>query len=1460
MTSHYDCARVQDELAALADDVLPDEAAAHVAGCDDCRDLLHDARLAAGALRGGAGADFVPADGDALAEKVLAALDARARPAISAVTPVHGTPVMQAPVSAPVAETPPPDPLSLAGEGGPDPAPPRPVAVPSVAVSPSPAPARESAPGGEVSRPKASSPVARRRIGASIWGVGLVAAAASVAVVVVGLRGPSTSTTNHPDSSVVEAPRGPVGPWHATLARALGTGVEVKADGASDFAAVRERATIARGATVRTDARTRARLDLDDGTVLVLDRGTTLVLDPAAPRRARVVEGTLVADVAHRDDAPPAVLATAQGDVRVLGTKFALSASNDHTTVQVTRGVVRLGERAGDGVEVKTGQEGVLARGRVSVSPAVDLGGRVAWSELSGPDDGAAATGLGELRARRPGSSVERDQSVHLAEHSVRVRVVGNVARTEIEEVFRNDTGSELEGLYRFPLPPEAQVEELALDVDGRMEPGAFVDRDRAAAIWRGVMHHAAPTTPPPREEYVWVPGPWRDPALLEWQRGGRFELRVFPIPARGARRVRIAYTQTIAPSGGGVRRYVYPLPHDPAGSTRVDRMTMDVQVLGHAGSQPARVLGYPFTAADTSAAASRWTFARDGFTPSGDVVMEYALADAATPLTAWGYAEPTNVEGAYVALALRPQLPRWGEARPRDYVFVVDASRSMVGERYARATRLLGAVVSEMDRRDRLTVLACDVRCVPMREGMTPASAEAARQVGSWLQAREPAGGSDLGAAVRAAASAARNTPDDRDVRVVYLGDGASTVGHRRPATLALEVSTALSPGKATFTAVAVGAEADTTTLAAMARAGGGTVVPYLPGEARNASALSVLEATYGAVLRDPQVTLPDGLVSMAPSRPDNLRAGSEAIITARMLPGTREVSGDVVLRGKVAGEDFEARYPITVRATEDAANAFVPRLYGAARIADLDASGEPGARAEMVSLSQRFHLASRYTSLLVLESPAMFRAFGVERTEGGVTWTGETEALSTGSTVAGADLTGDEELRAGADDSAPVAEAPALGNLAARSAGVFADRASAEQAPEPDVERNHAHRPATVTTIPPANAAAPAPMPTAPAAPSPLQAATAGHGDSVAAGRMGAGFGTRARRETALDQPWGGGGRWMRRTWVRRAAVSGSPGAESLRSRVETARQALAANPDSRDRHRELYRWLSLAGELDEAARVAERWIARDPLDADALARLADVSARRGDRLRAMRWLGGVADVRPDDVALLDRLASMHARAGDTETACAYRVAAAESRSRDAAKVAEAVRCERSLGREAFAGRMLDLLPDASQRSRAESLAAGGAADPMGAVRGELLAQATWDGGDDLDVVFVDPNGVRVSWQGGRAGTAVSDPLSAGRESLSLGRLATGEWRVEVVRTGTETNGALDEDDVDGRFGAVRGSVTLTALGERRVLPFTLTGMRASVARVVVTREEQLVPTDTPPTPNDRIDVRRW
>src|SRR6185436_768565 len=97
---------------------------------------------------------------------------------------------------------------------------------------------------------------------------------------------------------------------------------------------------------------------------------------------------------------------------------------------------------------------------------------------------------------------------------------------------------------------------------------------------------------------------------------------------------------------------------------------------------------------------------------------------------------------------------------------------------------------------------------------------------------------------------------------------------------------------------------------------------VPYQPGQRLEATALEVLNATYGTTLRDVEVVLPDGLRDVAPAKLAPLRAGSETLVTARL--GGDAVKGDVILRGKVGGEPFEARYPIDVRATTDAGNAF--------------------------------------------------------------------------------------------------------------------------------------------------------------------------------------------------------------------------------------------------------------------------------------------------------------------------------------------------------------------------------------------------------------------------------------------------------------------------------------------------------------------------------------------------------
>src|SRR6185503_16751048 len=126
---------------------------------------------------------------------------------------------------------------------------------------------------------------------------------------------------------------------------------------------------------------------------------------------------------------------------------------------------------------------------------------------------------------------------------------------------------------------------------------------------------------------------------------------------------------------------------------------------------------------------------------------------------------------------------------------------------------------------------------------------------------------------------------------------------------------------------------------------------------------------------------------------------------------------------------------------------------------------------------------------------------------------------------------------------------------------------------------------------------------------------------------------------------------------------------------SRLVVAESALAATPDSRDKTVDLYALYATSGRIGEAQELTARWSGRDALDPDALLARADLAARQGDRDRAVRILGGLADVRPNDRAVQVRLADLQDAAGNAALACEHRLALADMAPADAKLVADAV-----------------------------------------------------------------------------------------------------------------------------------------------------------------------------------------
>jgi Ca-activated chloride channel family protein len=81
-----------------------------------------------------------------------------------------------------------------------------------------------------------------------------------------------------------------------------------------------------------------------------------------------------------------------------------------------------------------------------------------------------------------------RDQpyvAAPVLECDVNVRVAGLVARMTVRQAFRNATDEWVEGVYVFPLPPEAAVDHLLMKVGERTIEGQIRERQQAKAEYQ---------------------------------------------------------------------------------------------------------------------------------------------------------------------------------------------------------------------------------------------------------------------------------------------------------------------------------------------------------------------------------------------------------------------------------------------------------------------------------------------------------------------------------------------------------------------------------------------------------------------------------------------------------------------------------------------------------------------------------------------------------------------------------------------------------------------------------------------------------------------------------------------------------------------------------------------------------------------------------------------------------------
>ena len=307
--------------------------------------------------------------------------------------------------------------------------------------------------------------------------------------------------------------------------------------------------------------------------------------------------------------------------------------------------------------------------------------------------------------------------------------------------------------------------------------------------------------------------------------------------------------------------------------------------------------------------------------------------------------------------------------ATPRDIVLVIDVSGSMSGRKIDQARAAGRQLLQTLTPSDRFRLIdfSSDVRS--FRDGWTAATAGNISAALGYLDALRANGGTNIQGALEEAM--ASDTPEGRLPLVLFLTDGAPTVGETRPDAI-VQRAADLRRQRRIFT-FGIGADVNAALLEQLALQGRGTATFVRPEESVERAVGVVTDRLTRPVATDVHISA-DGvrLYGLQPQGAIDLFAGQDLVVLAR-YSGNRE-NATLVIEGRTSDGPvrWTGRVSFPAHATE---NAFVARLWAAQRVGYLSAErhrsgGNPELDAELRQLGERYGIPTELTSYLVTEN----------------------------------------------------------------------------------------------------------------------------------------------------------------------------------------------------------------------------------------------------------------------------------------------------------------------------------------------------------------------------------------------------------------------------------------------------------------------------------------------------------
>lgn len=531
--------------------------------------------------------------------------------------------------------------------------------------------------------------------------------------------------------------------------------------------------------------------------------------------------------------------------------------------------------------------------------------------------------------------------------HHVTVEIRDQLAKTHIDEVFVNTYPRDIEGTFLFPLPEGAAISEFAMFIGEERVEGRILDSREARTIYEDIVRRL------------------RDPALLEYIGQNAFQARVFPIPARGEKRIQLTYSEVLKGESGLVR-YLYPLNTERFSLQPLEDVAVSVRVESRVPIAGIYSPSHRVSIRREGPHTATLGYEEKNVKPDKDFIAYYSVSSDDVGLSFLDCPDP---QGGYFLLLA---APRYVEAREKvmnkNLVFVLDSSGSMSGKKIQQAREAARFVIDHLDRDDRFSIIDFDDGVTLFSPELAAADPANRKKALEFIAGVEDSGGTNINEALIRALGLM--PVGDRPNYVLFLTDGLPTVGITAIADILKNVAGA-NKADSRLVVFGVGYDVNTELLDRLSSANKGTSVYVDETEDLEVAVSGYYEKISSPLFSDIRLDFQGMEVSeMYPAALPDLFRSSQLVVIGRYR-GNGPVS--VKLSGKVGRETKTFILP-DQRLNRENPLPFLPRLWATRRVGylleEIRLHGESKELADEIrNLGLKFGIVTPYTSFLVTE-----------------------------------------------------------------------------------------------------------------------------------------------------------------------------------------------------------------------------------------------------------------------------------------------------------------------------------------------------------------------------------------------------------------------------------------------------------------------------------------------------------